>query len=421
LGEGVRAAILFCQVIRPETPLPVPASPEARLILCCAALAHDDEREALARELVAEVDFDLLGRLAKRHAVTPTVYRFLERACAEQMPQAGAAALRTRLQIVVLFNRHLAAELVRIVRLFAEIGIETLSFKGPILAATAYESIEGRQYGDLDLLIRRRDLPRAAELLRAQGYSSNVQRCDRLGDPYFQEFEEFFTAPAGIGGVDLHWQMTPKSFPFVPDEEATWARAQEVELFDAPIRTLDPIDNLLYLCVHGAKHGWHSLNTICDVAALLRALPGLDLEAALDRATRCGSQRMLLAGLYLAHAMLGAELPGELLARAVYDDRIVSLCAKVARDLFRGDPDVDPLVDPWLVPLRSIELPAARARYVVGRLLAPTMGDYQALPLPDALFPLYWLTRPFRMAAQYGPRLVRGAFGIHTGEEAGSR
>ncbi len=408
-------------MILPETPLPVPASPEARLILCSAAFAPDDEREALARDLISEVDFDLLGRLARRHAVTPTVYRFLERTCAERIPEAGAAALRTRLQIVVLFNRHLAAELVRIVGLFAESGINTLSFKGPILAATAYESIEGRQYADLDLLIRRFDLPRAAELLLAQGYSSNVKRRDRLGDPYFQEFEEFFTAPAGVGGIDLHWQMTPKSFPFVPDEEAVWSRASEVDFLDARIRTLDPIDNLLYLCVHAAKHGWHSLSAIRDVGALLRALPSLDLDAALDRATRCGSQRMLLAGLYLAHAMLGAGLPRDLVTRAVHDDRIVSLCAKVARDLFRGDPDVDPLVDPWIVPLRSIEWPRSRARYVVGRLLAPTMGDYQALPLPDALFPLYWLTRPVRMAAQYGPRLVRGALGIQPGEEAASR
>ena len=48
-------------------------------------------------------------------------------------------------------------------------------------------------------------------------------------------------------------------------------------------------------------------------------------------------------------------------------------------------------------------------RYIVRRTLAPTMGDYELLPLPQSLFPLYWVIRPFRMAVQYGPRLVRGS------------
>ena len=48
-------------------------------------------------------------------------------------------------------------------------------------------------------------------------------------------------------------------------------------------------------------------------------------------------------------------------------------------------------------------------RYIVRRTLAPTMGDYELIPLPAALFPLYWVIRPFRMAVQYGPRLVRGS------------
>jgi hypothetical protein len=54
---------------------------------------------------------------------------------------------------------------------------------------------------------------------------------------------------------------------------------------------------------------------------------------------------------------------------------------------------------------------------VVRRLMAPTMGDFEMIPLPAALFPLYWVIRPFRMAVQYGPRLVRGAIG---GAAAGS-
>lgn len=406
----------------PDIPIAAPASPEARLLLCCAAAAPDDERAELARELLPLIDFDLLSRLARHHGVTPTVFHFLDQTCAELVPPAGEAALRTRYQIVVLFNRHLAGELIRLIRLFADAGIAVLSFKGPVLAASAYGAIEDRQFVDLDLLIQRTNLPRAAELLASEGYASLLTRRDRAGDPYFQEFEDYFAAPGGIGGVDLHWRMTPQSFPFAPDEDSLWRRSIAVEFNDCAVRTLDHVDHLLYLCVHAAKHGWHSLSSICDVAAILRANPDFDLDAALDRASRCGSRRMLLAGLYLAHSLLGAPVRGGTFAVPAGDQHVVALSAKVARDLFRHPPGYDPLIDPWIVPLRSIEQPVARARYVVGRLLAPTMGDYQTLPLPGALFPLYWVTRPFRMMVQYGPRLVRSAIGMHdASEEAGSR
>ena len=69
----------------------------------------------------------------------------------------------------------------------------------------------------------------------------------------------------------------------------------------------------------------------------------------------------------------------------------------------------DAQLDPWAVPLRSIEGTRARIHYIVRRMLAPTMGDYELIPLPRALFPLYWAIRPFRMAVQYGPRLIRGS------------
>ena len=59
--------------------------------------------------------------------------------------------------------------------------------------------------------------------------------------------------------------------------------------------------------------------------------------------------------------------------------------------------------------------------YVVRRMLAPTMGDYELIRLPKLLFPLYWVIRPFRMALQYGPRLLRSAPQSSGPDECGDR
>jgi hypothetical protein len=110
-----------------------------------------------------------------------------------------------------------------------------------------------------------------------------------------------------------------------------------------------------------------------------------------------------------AHELVGAPIPSKLLTIARDDRAVAALARRVARQLFMGAVQGRTDFDPWEVPIRSIEGGRARIRYVVRRMLAPTMGDYELIPLPASLFPLYWVIRPFRMAVQYGPRLLRGS------------
>ena len=300
-------------------------------------------------------------------------------------------------------------------RSFAQIGKSprsrraSVTFKGPVLAAMAYGSIELRQFSDLDILVRQTDLPRVAEILTAERYLSPHTRREGLATGYFQEYEDAFIGPDGLGAVDVHWSITPRSFRFAPDEEALWRRAHGVDLEFGKVTAIAPDDLLLYICVHAAKHGWVTLGWICDVAETIRARPGIDLMVILDEATALGSRRMFLTGIYLAHELVDAPIPANLVTIARGDRAVRALAGRVAEQLFRGATQGRADFDPWAVPIRSIEGARARMRYIVRRTLAPTMGDYELIPLPAALFPLYWVIRPFRMAVQYGPRLVRGS------------
>ncbi|HKN14058.1 MAG TPA: nucleotidyltransferase family protein [Candidatus Binatus sp.] len=383
------------------------SSSEAALVLCCATLATP-ARSALASEIVARVhSWDSVAEIAKRHAVLPLVYRYLNLECQTSVPEEGLAKLRTQWQFVILYNRHLTAELVRLMGLLHVAGIAAVTFKGPVLAAMAYGSIELRQFVDLDILVRQSDLPRVAEILTAERYLSPHTRREGLATGYFQEYEDALFRPDGMGAVDVHWKVTPRSFRFGPDEETFWHRAHQIDLEFGTVNAIAPEDLLLYICVHAAKHGWVQLESICDVAETIRARPGIDLMAILDEATTLGSRRMFLTGIYLAHELVGAPVPSDLVAIARNDRAVRALARKVANQLFSGGAQGRANFDPWAVPSRSIEGARARIRYIVRRVFAPTMGDYEFIPLPTALFPLYWVIRPFRMAAQYGPRLLR--------------
>jgi len=382
---------------------------EAALVLCCATTTATPERTSQASDLAARVrNWDNVIDLAKRHAVLPLVHRYLDLECPAAVPADAMAKLRTQWQLIILYNRHLAAELVRLTSLLAAADVPAVSFKGPALAAMAYGSIELRQFVDLDILVRQNDLPRVAEILTANGYLSPHTRREGLATGYFQECEDAFFADGGMGAVDVHWKVTPRAFRFAPDEETFWRRAHPLDLEFGTVTAIAPEDLLLYICVHAAKHGWVALGSICDVAETIRARPTIDLMAMLDEATALGSRRMLLTGVLLAHDLIGAPVQAEVVVIARRDRAVESLAKRVATQLFSGSGPGRSRFDPWTVPLHSIESTRARMRYVVRRMLAPTMGDYELVPLPRALFPLYWAIRPFRMAVQYGPRLIRG-------------
>ena len=384
-------------------------SPEAALVLCCATMAATPARTALASDLAPRVrSWDRVVDTAKRHAVLPLVHRYLKLECPTAVPQEGLAKLRTQWQLIILYNRHLTAELVRLMGLLEAAGVPAVTFKGPVLAAMAYGSIELRQFSDLDILVRQADLPRVAEILTAERYSSPHTRREGLATGYFQEYEDAFSRPDAMGAVDVHWNMTPRSFRFAPDEEGLWRRAHGVDLEFGKVMAIAPDDLLLYICVHAAKHGWVTLGSICDVAETVRALPGIDLMGILDQATALGSRRMFLTGICLAHELVGAPIPAELVTIARGDRAARALAERVAGQLFRGATQGRADFDPWAIPIRSIQGTRARMRYVIRRMLAPTMGDYELIALPESLFPLYWVIRPLRMAVQYGPRLVRG-------------
>jgi hypothetical protein len=385
-------------------------SPEAALVLCCATTAPTPSRTALASELTARVrSWDSAIEIAKRHAMLPLVHRYLSLECSSVMPAEAMSKLRIQAQLIALYNRHLTTELVRLTALLKAAGIAAVAFKGPALAAMAYGSIDLRQFVDLDILVRKSDLPRIAEILTAERYLSPHKRREGLATGYFQEYEDAFFAAGRMGAIDVHWKITPRSFRFAPDEEFFWRRAQAVELEFGSVSAIAPEDLLLFTCVHAAKHGWIQLGSICDVAETIRARPAIDLMAILDQASTLGSRRIFLTGIYLAHELVGAQIPENIVTIARNDRAVRALARRIALQLFNDASQRDTQLDPWMVPLRSIEGPRARIHYIVRRMLAPTMGDYELIQLPRSLFPLYWAIRPFRMAVQYCPRLIRGS------------
>ncbi|MGH7950078.1 MAG: nucleotidyltransferase domain-containing protein, partial [Candidatus Binataceae bacterium] len=380
--------------------------PEVRLVLACIAPDASPAATTQVRVLVAGgLDWELVGRIARWHGVHAHVFNRLSSIDELPIPADSTERMRAEHRGRALRSLALARELARLIRLLDAAAIPALAFKGPVLAIQVYGDVTMRQFMDLDLLIRKRDLPRVVEVLAQDGYRARRFTAGARDHGLFDSSEEEFTKPGGLGVIDVHWLLSSPFFPYAPDAEAALARAITVNLDGTTVATLSPPDLLLFLGVHAAKHGWPALGAATDIAAVIRAYRDLDFDAVHEDAKRIGCRRMLLLSLLLAHDLADAPVPPRLLSAAHSDRAVARLASDAARRMFASCGDRATAYQEWIVPLRAIETVGGRLRYCALRGLTPTAEDREFISLPDALTPLYYLLRPIRLAAQQGSRL----------------
>jgi hypothetical protein len=113
----------------------------------------------------------------------------------------------------------------------------------------------------------------------------------------------------GRVAVALHWKVMPSYFAVPLDPKGLWEHLEPIDLVGTAVPSLPLEDVLLFLCIHGFKHGWERLGWICDMAELLRVHQRMDWGRVLEQAEASGSRRILLLGVLLASDLLGAARP----------------------------------------------------------------------------------------------------------------
>lgn len=364
---------------------------QKELLLCCARTKASPER---IRALIEKpIDWNYFFLLARRHAVVPLVYRQLK----DVVPPEHLTTFKKHYQENAARNVVLTAELCRLLKLFGDAGIEAIPYKGPLLALIAYDDLALRRFVDLDVIVKKQDVPRARDLLLADNYTlskslTNAQQEFLLRTQHNLQF----TKDNRQLIVELHWEVAPHLFASTVSGDALWSNLVAFDLNGTKVNTFAPGDLLFSLCVHGSRHLWERLGWICDVAELISRRE-LNWSALLERAAKADSERMFLLGLYLAEQLLKTNLPDEVKRRCEADKRLAQLAANVVANLFNG---------PEHVPATSREIfrynlgvrksLGARARYLV-HMLRPTDGDLGERALPSGLSFGYYLMRPFRL------------------------
>lgn len=371
---------------------------EFTLVAACCQWPPSPQRDTAIAD-AATVDWARFLKVVNRHRVSGLVWNGLTRAGIE-IPPDIAEILKTEADRTTRSSLALCAETIRLQGLFDRAELTCAFVKGVTLAVLAYGNLGIRHAKDIDMIVKDADLRAVGDLLATAGYRrqkppgaiSEAQLV--LWRSYGKDMEWRHEA-SGIE-LELHWRLS--NISFLLREPIDFAALRPVAITPAAgILTLPAPDLFVYLCVHGAAHGWCRLKWLADVHALIADRPDDLIENYYRLAKTKGAERAVGQALLLCADLFGLRLPVAMAAE-LRDSRAMTVLARLARlCMTRGNAEIEIYDLPFGTTLISAShlLLAGGLRDWGAEIArkAVNLEDVLILPLPRSLGFLYWFLR----------------------------
>lgn len=258
-------------------------SPQQELLLQAAILKGTDAIEAW-KEWKASVDVEQIDSAS--HRMLPLLYRNLQTLGIKDpsMGKYKGVYRQTWYKNQILF--HAIASLLRS---FEDANIQTMILKGAALSVLYYKDYGLRPMNDFDVLIRAEKVLPAIGLLETLGWSPMD----------FMPTEEYISVSYSHGfrnsagqEFDLHWHLLSQSRGINADDDF-WNGAVTCNINDVATRVLNPTDQLLHICIHGAR--WNFIppfRWVADAMTILNtSQTGIDWKQLIKQ---CERRRLVL-------------------------------------------------------------------------------------------------------------------------------
>jgi hypothetical protein len=280
-------------------------------LLLRAALLDGQDVERAWRQVRPGLDLDSLTTESTR--LLPLAWRNLTRLGIDDplMPRLKGLYRSAWVRNHVLFQ-----ELSNVLEAFGTASIDSILLKGAALVDRYYKDVGVRPMVDIDLLVRPSDSHPAMALLEGRGWVHPPLRSDALE----WTSRTLLINKQGLP-LDLHWHLI-KDFVEPGGDSAHlvdsfWAGATPVEFETLSTKVLGPADQLLHVCVHGARWGsGATLRWVADSITILLSENGvLDWDRLVEQTARVRRSLQMADALAYVCRTFDAPIPGAVLTR----------------------------------------------------------------------------------------------------------
>ena len=191
--------------------------------------------------------------------------------------------------------------------------IPFVCFKGPLLSFRIYGDATVRRSNDMDLLIHATDMEAILQQLYALGYqlAEGVFWPEKIKQQQLllQSVQHIALAhPAEGSIIELHWKLSKGfSLPECKVEDLINAHLTQMEYAGRSFTVFTKEFELLYLLMHGAKHGWFRLKWLADIRDY--PLSEIDTAQFYSLVEAFSAQRIVLQTRVLLQAYFQHALP----------------------------------------------------------------------------------------------------------------
>lgn len=397
----------------PELPKHFKITPELQLIVECSWVAPASLEQSQAENITAlcdkNINWDTVTSLIRRHGIPVLAYEALRRNAEDEIPPHILENLRQNNNNARRQALFQTAELLRLHKLFTKKEVEMIPLKGVLLSQLIHGDPGMRYSVDLDLLVKPDQVAAAEQILGEEGYYNEYFKFalttkQKAHIRTHIHHMEFVHLNSGLH-LELHWSLGP----WLPEQVTTvWNHTKKMEWHGISVNTLENETLLLVLCDHGARHEWSNLKWLGDVAQLLVSGRITDWELLLSLAHRLDLLRTLAHSALLAYWFYSIPLPSELRVLIQKDKLSVILSEKAlpiilmnAKEIASAGKNARSLRIAWKFKRLRPSLPYGM---ILNTMLVPLI-DFKTLPLPAALF---WLYYPLRPVLWFWRHYIRG-------------
>lgn len=350
---------------------------ENRLI---TSLIQTSPQEDIVALLKSNPDWKYLIETSEEHRITQLVIEKIKTNYKEFVPTDVLADLQYHRKKITKLNFGRTTQLIKLITLLQENKIPVIAYKGIALAALAYNDISLRQFGDIDILIQKKDFYEVKELLLQIGCKPAWELNPKQEKAVLKYYYEYpFQYRENNTFIEVHWKFVEPFFPFELDYEAIWKRTRTIKLYGKNISTLSPEDYLIILCMHGSKHFWNRLSWICDIAKIIENTE-VNWEIVIQRAIDVGTLRMVWLGLKCAREILNINLPERISEQIEAEQSIKPLNKRIINIIFGNEKEPSDWVEIARLHLQMRERKRDRIKYSK-RLLMTKFIDSFFLPM----------------------------------------
>jgi len=374
-------------------------SQEFQLVLSCSALDKNRTVEVIKKiSNSTTFDEDEFLSLLKRHHLCELAFQLLKD------ESFFSSSLRSQIEQLAQANQFKAiaglAIQVRLQHFFQANGIYAIYMKGLFLSHLYYGDIGKRNLVDIDVWVEEKFFNQGKSFLHALGYVSTLDHSSfnqrQLNFIHQCNHDEIFYHPIDKNApvIELHWKLRNALGNFMFDPIKEQDKLMQVEMNGVAFSVFKHVDQFIFLCVHGAEHGWFKLKWLVDLVHLNKRIH-YHWEIVVSRAKELNSQRELRLAWSLVEEFYDLSIPDSI--AEIKLTTIDRLRLNYIRHLinYKGafcDTGKEKLFN--LLYTVSLNRRPVLAKELLLKNLTNTT-DWLTLPLPSSLFFLYFPLRPF--------------------------